>query len=198
MHSEVPVLNRYYGVFESGKIKVRGIEAVRRDTPPFIKKAQMDMIGVLAKARSSEAFLKRIPEAVEVLRGYVEKLRKRDVDVHDLIIAKRLSLHPDRYAHDVFQAIAAKQLMKEGIEVSAGQTVRYLIVDAGNKRPNKCVKAAELINAETRFDVEKYVSMLILAGSNILAPFQYNEERLKDHILYGEKQMMFEPSLRLD
>jgi len=69
MHVEVPVLNRYYGVFDSGKIKVRGIEAVRRDTPPFIKKAQMDMIRVLAKAPNSEAFMKRIPESVEVLRG---------------------------------------------------------------------------------------------------------------------------------
>ncbi|MFQ6077424.1 MAG: DNA polymerase domain-containing protein, partial [Candidatus Bathyarchaeia archaeon] len=106
-HAEVPVLNRYYGVFESGKIKARGIEAVRRDTPPYIRKAQMDMIRALAKAPNSEAFRKRIPESLEVLRDYVERLRKRDVDVRDLIIAKQLSMHPDRYAHDVFQAIAA-------------------------------------------------------------------------------------------
>ncbi len=195
MHVEVPVLNRYYGVFESGKIKVRGIEAVRRDTPAFIKKAQMDMIRVLAKARNSEAFVKRIPESVEVLRGYVERLRKRDVDVQDLIIAKQLSMHPDRYAHDVFQAIAARQLMRESIEVSAGQTVRYLITDAENKRASKRVKAAELINAETHFDAEKYVDMLILAGANILSPFEYTEEALKDQILYGEKQMVLKPVL---
>jgi len=77
MHVEVAVLNRYYGVFESGKIKVRGIEAVRRDTPAFIRKAQMDMIRVLAKARNSEAFVKRIPESVEVLKlcGEVEEER---------------------------------------------------------------------------------------------------------------------------
>jgi len=195
-HVEVPVLNRYYGVFESGKIKVRGIEAVRRDTPPLIKKAQMDMIKVLAKAPNSEAFMKRIPEAVEVLRGYVERLRKRDVDVHDLIIAKQLSMHPDRYAHDVFQAIAAKQLLEGGIEVSEGQTVRYLIIDTENRRPSKRVKAAELIDVETRFDVEKYVEMLILAGANILSPFGYTQERLRDHIVYGEKQMMLTPILR--
>jgi len=195
-HVEVPVLNRYYGVFESGKIKVRGIEAVRRDTPSFIRRAQMDMITVLAKAPNSEAFMKRIPESVEVLRGYVEKLMKRDVDVRDLIIVKQLSMHPDRYAHDVFQAIAAKQLLKEGIEVSGGQTVRYLITDAENKKSSKRVKAAELINAETRYDVEKYVDMLTLAGANILSPFGYPQERLKDHIVYGERQTMLRPVLR--
>ena len=196
MHVGVPVLNRYYGAFESGKIKVRGIEAVRRDTPPFIKKAQMDMIMVLAKAPNSRAFVKRIPESAEVLRGYVEKLRKRDVDVRDLIVAKQLSMHPRRYVHDVFQAIAAKQLMREGIEVSGGQTVRYLITHAENKRPGKRVKAAELINAETRYDVEKYVDMLILAGANILSPFGYSERLLKDHVVYGEKQTMLKAVLR--
>jgi len=197
MHVEVPVLNRYYGVFESGRIKVRGIEAVRRDTPPFIKKAQMDMIRVLAKAPNSEAFMKRIPESVEVLRGHVEKLRKRAVDVRDLIIAKQLSMHPDRYVHDVFQAIAAKQLLKEGIEVSGGQTVRYLIADAENRRASRRVKVAELIDAETRYDVRKYVAMLILAGANILSPFGYNEEGLKDEICYSERQIALKPSLAI-
>jgi len=197
MHVEVPVLNRYYGVFESGKIKVRGIEAVRRDTPPFIRSAQIDMIKVLAKASTSEAFMKKISESVEVLRGYVEKLRRREVNVGELIISKHLSMHPDRYVHDVFQAIAAKQLMMEGVEVSAGQTVRYLITDAENKRSNSRVKVAELVNDDTRFDTEKYVNMLILAATNILSPFGYTEEGLKDEVYYREKQAVLNPTLTI-
>jgi len=195
MHVEVPVLNRYYGVFESGKIKVRGIEAVRRDTPPFIRSAQIDMIKVLASASNSEAFMKKISESIEVLRAYVEKLKRQDVDVRDLIVSKQLSMHPDRYAHDVSQAIAARQLMKEGIEISGGQIVRYLITDSDNKRMCKRVKVAELVNADTRFDVEKYVDMLIMAGANILSPFGYGEEQLKDHVVYGEKQITLKPIL---
>ena len=195
MYTEIPVLNRYYGVFESGKIKVRGIEAVRRDTPPFVRKAQMDMIRVLAKALNSEAFMKRIQEAVEVLRLYVERLRERDVDVRDLIISKQLSMRPDRYAKDVFQAITAKQLIEEGIEISGGQAVRYLITDADNRRAGKRVKAAELINAETSFDVEKYVDILIVAGANILSLFGYTEEVVKDRIVYGEEQTVLKPVL---
>ena len=121
-------------------------------------------------------------------------LRER-IDVRDLVISKQLSMHPDRYVHDVFQAIAAKQLIKEGIEVSGGQTVRYLITDAENKRASRRVKAAELINAETRFDAEKYVDMLIVAGANILSPFGYTEEALKDQIVYGKKQTVLKPVL---
>lgn len=57
------------------------------------------------------------------------------------------------------------------------------------------MKAAELVNTETRFDAEKYVDMLILAGANILSPFGYTEEALKDQIVYGEKQTVLQPVL---
>jgi DNA polymerase-2 len=33
MHPKIGVLNRYYGVMEDGKVKVRGIEVRRADTP---------------------------------------------------------------------------------------------------------------------------------------------------------------------
>ncbi len=117
----------------------------------------------------------------------------RDVDARDLIVAKRLSMHPDRYVHDVLQAIAAKQLIRAGTEVSGGQTVRYLITDAKNRRLNSRVKIAELVNAETPFDAERYVDMLIRAGANILSPFGYNERMLKNRLVYGERQMILAP-----
>ncbi|MEM2108824.1 MAG: DNA polymerase domain-containing protein, partial [Candidatus Bathyarchaeia archaeon] len=40
LHPRLGVLNRYYGVMEDGRIKVRGIELRRRDTPRFIYNAQ--------------------------------------------------------------------------------------------------------------------------------------------------------------
>ena len=36
-HHHLPVPNRYFGVFEDGTLKVRGIEERRHDTPAFIK-----------------------------------------------------------------------------------------------------------------------------------------------------------------
>ncbi|MGC8937108.1 MAG: DNA polymerase domain-containing protein, partial [Candidatus Methanomethylicaceae archaeon] len=51
VHPGVPVLNRYYGVFDDGRLKMRGIEARRADTPPLIAEAQKAMISKLAPAR---------------------------------------------------------------------------------------------------------------------------------------------------
>jgi len=188
-HAGVPVLNRYYGVFDSGKIKVRGIEARRADTPKFIHDAQIDMIMVLAKARNSKEFIDRIPEALNVLRNYVKRLIEGNVPTEDLLIAKRLSLHPSKYAHDVLQAIAAKQLLKEGVEVSAGQTVQYLITNSQSKSAYRRVKPAQLLNANVHYDLQKYLNLLLSSAANILSPFGYSLEALYEHVVYGEEQM---------
>lgn len=87
----VPVLNRYYGVFEDGRIKMRGIEARRQDTPNLIRGVQIRMIKTLAKASNREDFLAKVPEALDVLRDYAEKLVSRQVNVQELTITKQLS-----------------------------------------------------------------------------------------------------------
>ena len=50
-HPRVGVLNRYYGVMEDGKIKVRGLEVRKRDTPRFVFDAQTEMINTLAAGK---------------------------------------------------------------------------------------------------------------------------------------------------
>jgi DNA polymerase elongation subunit (family B) len=187
---EVPVLNRYYGVFEDGRIKMRGIEARRGDTPPFIEKAQVEMIKVLAKVSDFEGFLNRVPEALNVLKEYASKLIRGQISVGDLLISKRLSKHPSDYMHDVFQAIAARQLLTAGFDVYPGQTVQYLIVDAENKSPNKRVKAVQLLNAKQKYDMAKYLEMLLEAGQTILGPFGYDLDKIRNAAIYGEKQII--------
>jgi len=189
-HPGVPVLNRYYGVLEEGGIKVRGIEARRRDTPQFIRNAQMDMIKTLSKASDASEFREKISESLEVLRRYANKLVNHDVPLDQLIITNQLSKRADRYSNKVLQAIAAQQLMKEGIEVSAGQTVRYIITDADDRRPDRKVKAAELTTEDTRYDIKKYLDLLLAAASNILSPFGYSDRKLRDEVLHLNEQQL--------
>jgi DNA polymerase elongation subunit (family B) len=187
---EIPVLNRYYGVFEDGRIKMRGIEARRGDTPPFIAKAQIEMIKVLAKASCYEEFLERIPSALGVLKEYAEKLISKNIPFEELLIAKRLSKRPSDYAHDVFQAIAARQLMTAGFDVYPGQTVQYLITNSKSERVNEGVLAKQLIKAKVHYDVEKYSGLLVSAAETLLRVFGYDSQRIRDLILHHEKQLV--------
>jgi DNA polymerase elongation subunit (family B) len=190
LSSGIPVLNRYYGVFDDGRIKMRGVEARRGDTPPFVEEAQIEMIKVLAKASSCEEFLARIPLALSVLKGFAERLISRHVDIDELLIAKRLSKRPLEYMHEVFQAIAARQLIMAGFDVYAGQTVQYLIVDSKNKKVNARVLAKQLINSKVNYDIEKYLELLVSSADTLLRAFGYYSERIRDQILYREKQLM--------
>jgi len=186
----VPVLNRYYGVFENGKVKMRGIEARRGDTPRFICEAQVEMIKKLAKSNDFEDLLIRIPGVLNMLREYATRLISNRVSIQDLLVTKRLSKSPSGYVHDVFQAIAAKQLAKAGFEVSAGQTARYLIVDSKSRTVNSRVLAAELLKPKTRYDVSKYLDMLISAAETLVGVFGYTKNRIHAEVLYHEKQLM--------
>ncbi len=187
----VPVLNRYYGVFKNGEIKNRGIEARHADAPHLVRKAQMDMIRKLKAAYSLESFKAKIPEALRELRRYCDKLISKQVDIEDLLIAKRLSKSPSGYIHDVFQAIAAKQLEKAGFEVHAGQTIQYLIVNSKNKRPNNRVLAAKLLKYDNQYDTEEYLDMLISAAETLFVVFGYPKSKIREQVLNQEKQILF-------
>jgi len=170
-HPNVPVLNRYYGVFDSGKIKVRGIETRRSDTPKFINDAQMDIIQVLAKARNSKEFIDKIPEALKTLMNHAKKLMEGKIPTTELLIAKRLSKNPRSYTHDVLNSIAAKQLIREGVEISAGQTIQYLITRCNSKSTIGRVQPAQLLSKNVHYDSQKYLKLLFSSAANILEPF---------------------------
>ncbi len=182
MHPNVPVLNRYYGVKEDGSIKFRGLEVRRRDTPRFVYDAQMDMIKVLATADNSEIFIEKIPEALNVMKLYRERLLNGDVSVWDLLVTKRLSKEIEDYKQKVSQVIAAEQLQKEGLEIAAGKSVSFLFTSAENKYYERRVKAKELIEKGSKSDVKKYLLLLYAAAANLLSPFGYSIEDIHNFV----------------
>jgi len=182
MHPNVPVLNRYYGVKEDGNLKVRGLEVRRRDTPKFVYDAQMEMIKALSSADDSKGFVEKIPDALKVVKEYRKKLLNGEVPVWDLIVTKRLSKDLENYTQKVSQVIAGEQLLKEGFEVSAGKSVKFLFTSAKNKRYRRRVKAKELVEEGTNPDVRKYLLLLYSAASNILSPFGYSSKDVYNYV----------------
>lgn len=84
---------------------------------------------------------------------------------------------------EVGQVIAAEQLLREGVEVSAGKSVSFLFTSAENVRYERRVKAEELINDRVHPDVRKYLLLLYSAASNILGPFGYTLQDVYDSVM---------------
>jgi DNA polymerase elongation subunit (family B) len=187
MHPRIGVLNRYYGVMENGKIKARGLEVRRRDTPRFVFDAQTKMIETLTSANNTTELHKKIPDALQIVRAYRQKLIDGDVPFWDLIVTKHMSKHPKRYKQHVSQVIAAEQLMKEGAEIHAGNNIRFLFIHAEDKRHDRRVKAAELIEKGVNPDTKKYLLLLYASAANLLSFAGYTTKSVYEAIK-GHKQ----------
>lgn len=126
LDDRVPVANRYYGVFQDGSLKVRGIEARRRDTPPFIAQTQMGMLKILAQAPDVYALSDYLPQAYNYLQRRLRDLRQGGVPLEALLASLKLSRELDRYRTPSPAARAARQLQQIGKEIRPGQRVRFL------------------------------------------------------------------------
>jgi DNA polymerase elongation subunit (family B) len=182
IHPNIGVLNRYYGVMKNGKVKVRGIEVRRRDTPRFVYNAQMDMINALASADNSKQFVEKIPEVLKVVKEYRQKLLSGEIPVWDLIVTKHLSKHPSKYKQHVNQVIAAEQLMKEGAEIHAGKNIRFLFTNAEDKRYERRVKAEQLLEKGVNTDTRKYLLLLYSAAASLIGFSGYTVKSIYDAV----------------
>lgn len=165
----VGALTHYYGVFRNGKIKVRGLELRRHDTPLLVKQAQDEILGLLAKADNWAQFQDHLPTAHKILQRYIDRVMQWDIDPADLLIKMRISRHPEEYKHHSRQAIAAWQAKRLGMELQPGQMVQYLITNAQAKRPHERVLIAQLLRRTDRlYDRYAYRELLERMLENLL------------------------------
>ncbi|MFQ5817041.1 MAG: DNA polymerase domain-containing protein [Terriglobia bacterium] len=164
----VPVPNRFFAVSEESELKVRGLESRRHDTAPFVARMQQEVLAILAEARDSTSYRRKLAEARAVLARYQQALESGAVTLEDLVISKRLTRPPRQYQKASLTAIAAQQLAGRGVKLRPGQTVDYIITDAEAVLPNDRVRAYTLWEGWCGYDREKYREMLVAA----FAPFQ--------------------------
>ena len=171
--SRIPVLNRYYGVFQDGKLKLRGIDLRKHDTPGIIRRCQSDMLTLLAQAENSQEFMALIPEVLNIAKSYATLIRNGSVPVRELTIEKRLSKDPDEYRNMVPQAIAARHLVEEGMKIHAGQTIDYILTRHKSRITQNRAIPTELIQEDSYFDSTRYIDLLFSSTANLLLPFGY-------------------------
>jgi DNA polymerase-2 len=171
----VPVGNKYFGVYQDGSIKVRGLEARRRDTPPWIAATQMALIEHLAQAEDADLLPDYLPGAVDILRRELRRLRAGKIPCEDLLVAQKLSRAPEKYTNPSAAARAALQLQAAGKVVQAGQRVRFLFIYG---RPNVWAwDRREPIDVR-RIDVRVYRKFMLRAAADIFQPFGISLDNL--------------------
>ncbi len=176
--SSVPVPNRYFGVFQDGSLKMRGIEARRHDTPPFVSSVQLEILEYLAQAENIEILMEKfIPGALVILRNRLADLYRGHYALKELAVTHRISREPGGYKVQSASARAFNQIISAGKSLRPGQRIRFLYTrdDAG-------VFACGLFEEvdKRRIDHARYRELILKAAETILTPFGWNLQMLDD------------------
>jgi DNA polymerase-2 len=165
--ARVPVPNQYFGAFMDGSIKYRGIELRKRDTTLWVRKIQLAVLEILAKADTPQEWAERVPDVLAFVEYAKHNLKAGRVPHEELIVRQRLSRVLDGYKSPSPAAHTALQLRAIGRQVAPGQSVQFLFTRGG------CgVQAWELGEAlePGRLDTKRYCTLLDRAMRTVLDP----------------------------
>jgi DNA polymerase elongation subunit (family B) len=166
----VPVLNRYFGAYQKGGVKVRGMEARRHDTPVAFARCQMQIIRTLAEADSIEGAKAKVPDCMRIFLERADMLQRHEIPATDLAFTTNLSKGPDEYSGMTVQHSAVKRLTSAGAELRAGEGIRYVIADYRGRDSRRTVPV-DMIENETVYDAKRYTELLAATCSSVLSPF---------------------------
>ncbi len=179
-----PVANRYFGVFQDNSIKVRGIDARRRDSTPFVSETQMHILRLLASKQEPEEAL---PEAVQYLQGQLAALRRGQIRLADLLVKQRLGRKLEAYRTLSPAARAVLQLKSTGKEMRPGQRVPFLYTLG---KPGVFAWDLPQKPNPRAVDVARYQRMLLRAAGIVLESWGLDEKKLTEIVLSGASQLL--------
>lgn len=169
----VGVPNRYFGCYQDGTIKDRGIETRRHDTPEYFSRFQREILEIMALGNSVEEVKALMPKVKETFEKYKQRLQEGRVPLVDLIFTKMLSKDTNAYSANTAETSAIYQLQDEGRTMRAGQILQYIITDYYRKNSRKRSTPVALINEKTTYDSRRYMQLLAIVCNSVTEPFGY-------------------------
>ncbi len=165
--ARVPVPNQYFGAFLDGSLKYRGIELRRRDTTVWVRKVQLAVLEILARADTPQELAERVPDVLAFVEHCKSQLRAGRVPLEELIVRQRISRALDEYKSPSPAARAALQLQSIGRVISPGQSVQFLYTRSGSGV--QAWELGEILPADS-VHTKRYCAMLDRAIRTVLDP----------------------------
>ncbi len=142
----------YLGVMDNGNVDIKGLMGKKRNTPPFIKDAFVEMIQVIRDVKTPQDFENAKIMIKEIVQGCYSNLKAKKVPLNGLIFKVMLARSVDHYTKTTPQHVkAAVQLVNKGKEVKPGDLISFVkVTGKEGVRPVQLARIDEI-------DVEKYV-----------------------------------------
>jgi len=164
--AQMSVANRYAGLFDNGKLKIRGLINRRKDMPAFVKEFQSELLEIMRDQNTLEGLRLQHDRLTELFESYKVRLYNRSVPWRELLMRRTASRAAGEYAVSTGTAIALQQMQARGIEVQAGEKIKYLVVNQKSKNPQSRYVGEETVLSQlgkvpATYDVSYYCTLLL-------------------------------------
>ncbi len=170
--SDTGAKKKYALLSESGRIKIKGFELVRRDWSNIARDTQKRVLEAILSEGSKE-------KAMAIVKDVVKNLKEGEVSMKDLVIYTQLRKRMDSYDSVSPELHAARKALSEGVKSKAeleGGTIGYIITRNGSSVSEK----AELEDTAKTYDPDYYINHQVMPATlKILKELGYSEEELK-------------------
>lgn len=173
------VSKKRYAVIEDGEIIAKGLELVRRDWAPIVKKTQEEVLMAILREGNTD-------KAIEAVKKVLKKIKSGNVNYKELIIHTQITKNLNDYKQVGPHVIAARRLEEHGITVTKGTIVQYIIVKGKGAISQRAVPYE--YSEDYEYDKDYYINnQLIPAISRIMNSLGYSKKDL-ENLADGEKQ----------
>jgi DNA polymerase elongation subunit (family B) len=160
---------KYALLAENGEMKITGFETVRRNWSPIAKEVQEEVLHLVLEDRKEEALV--------YVKDIVKELKKGEIDLNKLIIKTQITKDLASYSSIGPHVAVALRLLEQGVKVSPGMVVEYVIAKGSGLIREKAKLLEEVKPGE--YDADYYLyNQIIPAVSSIFAVLGINEEDL--------------------
>jgi DNA polymerase I len=161
---------RYCGLLPDGELDIVGLEVVRGDWATVAKNLQEKVLEIILKEKSPQ-------KAANYVRQYIVGMKEHKIPYKDFIIWKTLTKAPEEYEVRAPHVEAARLLKKEGLDLTLGDKIGYVIVKGEGKLHAKA-KPYVLVSDED-LDIDYYVTnQVVPVAARVLSMFGVKEEEL--------------------
>ncbi len=164
------VPNRYYGLYEDGEFKLRGIGGRRHDTTGLVRRFESEVLSLFRRARDAAGVHALLPRALARADLIAARVAAGDWPVDELLVRHRVGQDPDAFVTFTDSVAALRQLAEAGARRGAGESVRFVLLDRESRSFRHRVRVAELLTGEERYDREAYLDLLARDTETLLAP----------------------------
>lgn len=126
-HDDEPVANRYFGRFQNGELKLRGIMCRRKDIPQYIKETQQKMLSIMARQQSIQSVKDSEYLIVELFQNALREITEGRINWQKLLFRKNIGRDLEAYKNRNATRLVLEQLLRYKCRPQPGEKVRYLV-----------------------------------------------------------------------